>query len=140
MSGTFREKRIAYRWRVTPGDLSLSADPQLLEQAMINLPRNAAEAVAGLAQPCIDVSCKLREEQLIITIADNGTGLPAEKRDQVFVPFFTTKPGGSGIGLNIARQVALAHGGDSMRRPMNRAGACSLWYFLRVCKRDRPSG
>jgi signal transduction histidine kinase len=79
---------------------------------MINLLRNAAEAVAGLAQPCIDVSCQLREEQLIITIADNGTGLPAAKRDQIFVPFFTTKPGGSGIGLNIARQVALAHGGQ----------------------------
>jgi signal transduction histidine kinase len=112
MSGTFREKHIAYRSHVAPRDLSFSADPQLLEQAMINLLRNAADAVTDVAQPQIGVYCQLREEQIVITITDDGSGLPDDKRDLVFVPFFTTKPGGSGIGLSIARHVALAHGGQ----------------------------
>jgi two-component system, NtrC family, nitrogen regulation sensor histidine kinase NtrY len=62
--------------------------------------------------PQIEVSCRLREDHVVMTIADNGHGLPANGRDQIFVPFFTTKRDGSGVGLSIARHIALAHRGQ----------------------------
>jgi two-component system, NtrC family, nitrogen regulation sensor histidine kinase NtrY len=110
-SARFAERQIAYRTSIAPDDLTVSADPQLLEQAIINLLRNAADAVDGVARPCIDVACRTHDGYVIINVADNGCGIPEEGREQVFVPFFTTKPGGSGIGLSLTRQIALSHGG-----------------------------
>ena len=106
-----REKGVDYRTTITPPDLCADADPQLLEQAVINLLRNATDAVVGVERPRIDVTCVGREGQVVLAVADNGAGVPEDRRDQIFVPFFTTKPGGSGIGLNLARHIALGHGG-----------------------------
>jgi two-component system nitrogen regulation sensor histidine kinase NtrY len=106
-----REKGVEFRTVIQPRDLQADADPQLLEQAMINLLRNAADAVAEVEKPRIEVTCELRDGQVLLAVHDNGTGVPENRRDQIFVPFFTTKPGGSGIGLNLARHIALGHGG-----------------------------
>jgi nitrogen fixation/metabolism regulation signal transduction histidine kinase len=118
-----REKGVDYRTSIAPPDLCIDADPQLLEQAMINLLRNAADAVVGVDRPRIDVTCELREGQVILAVADNGAGVPEDRRDQIFVPFFTTKAGGSGIGLNLARHIALGHGGQLELRPNSPRGA-----------------
>jgi nitrogen fixation/metabolism regulation signal transduction histidine kinase len=108
----FRETGIAYRSSVSPQDLACAADPQLLEQAVINLLRNALDAVVGADGPRVEVTCELHEDRMVMAVADNGCGVPDARREQIFVPFFTTKAGGSGIGLSLARHVVLAHGGQ----------------------------
>jgi signal transduction histidine kinase len=91
--------------------LSVSADADQLEQALINLLRNAAEASAA-NDGSVRVSWRAESERVIIDIADEGAGPPSS--ENLFVPFFTTKPGGSGIGLALVRQIVEAHDGEVM--------------------------
>lgn len=108
-----------------PGpDINLMADPDQLEQMLINLLRNAADAVlesadaarnsngskAAAEKPKIEMTWKLDGREVVLTIDDNGPGLM--NPSNVFVPFYTTKPTGSGIGLVLSRQIAEAHGGS----------------------------
>ena len=114
---------IAYTSAVQPSWLKLDADPDLLEQAAINLLKNAVDAVRGQPGARVHLSCTLEEDQTALTVADNGPGLPAGDPESAFVPFFTTKAGGSGIGLTLARQIALAHGGRLEHRAGSPHGA-----------------
>jgi len=115
----FAEKGIRYTRSIEPEDLAISADPELLEQALINILRNAIDAVAGTDAPAIDVVCRQDADQVVIEIVDNGRGADEDTVERFFVPFFTTKPGGSGIGLSLVRQIVLAHGGqiDAVANP-----------------------
>ena len=94
-------------------NLQLSGDPVLLEQVMINLVKNALEAVRGMPDGKVLVLAD-RDEQMriLIKISDNGQGIPKGNLEQIFVPFFTTKVEGSGIGLSLARQIMRQHQGD----------------------------
>lgn len=95
---------------IGPRTLPLRGDRALLEQALINLVRNAADAVTGRPGACVWLSVRITGAgRTAIEVADNGPGVPAAMADQIFVPFFTTKRGGSGIGLSIAQHVAHAH-------------------------------
>ena len=98
--------------RVAPKNLQLNADPELLAQALLNLLRNAIRATVDAADPKVRVEIARQPAgDILIEIRDNGPGIPADRRDDVFLPFYTTHSGGSGVGLSFARQVALAHGG-----------------------------
>jgi nitrogen fixation/metabolism regulation signal transduction histidine kinase len=112
MAATLMEKCIAYSSGIDPIDLIASADPELLEHALLNLLHNAIDAVAKTPAASIAMNCSyLTDRQIGITITDNGCGVAPASIDQIFVPFFSTKTGGSGIGLSLARQIALAHAG-----------------------------
>jgi two-component system nitrogen regulation sensor histidine kinase NtrY len=97
----------------SPARLEVLADPALLEQVLINLVLNACEAVRGLDRPQISLSASLDDRgRPVIQVRDNGPGIPAENLDKIFVPFFSTKEGGSGIGLSLSRQIMRLHGGS----------------------------
>jgi two-component system, NtrC family, nitrogen regulation sensor histidine kinase NtrY len=102
---------IAYASKVEPDDLVLVADSELLSQALLNLLHNAVDAVKDCSNPAIALTCTREEAELVIAIADNGAGVTPGMAEDIFVPFFTTKPSGSGIGLSLAHQIVLAHGG-----------------------------
>ena len=92
----------------------LDADPDLMSQVLINLLRNAAEAARGhVDAPRVRLSItRTRSGRTQIEVADNGPGIPAGLRQDIFLPFFTTKAKGTGVGLSLARQVVLAHRGS----------------------------
>lgn len=95
-----------------PIDMRLRADRDLLGRLVTNVLRNAVQAVTGVSEPYIHVEVSVSDGQPFISIEDNGCGIPAEIMPNLFQPFFTTKPGGSGIGLCLSRQIARLHGGD----------------------------
>ena len=107
------ERSIDARLEVEPETLNLTADPELLAQAVLNLLRNAVRVTAEVASPIVVLSIsRNRHGQFLVEVRDNGPGIPADKREDIFLPFYTTHKGGSGVGLSFARQVALAHGGS----------------------------
>jgi two-component system, NtrC family, nitrogen regulation sensor histidine kinase NtrY len=107
------ERKIDARIEVEPKTLSLNADPELLAQALLNLLRNSIRATAD-NDDAIVVLGLARESNghFRIEVRDNGAGIPEDRRDDIFLPFYTTHKGGSGVGLSFSKQVALAHGGS----------------------------
>lgn len=106
------QRGIALTVTAPPAGIAVTADEALLDQAVINLMRNAADAAASAAAPQVWLDAGLSDRgRPILEIGDNGAGLDPALGDTIFLPFFTTKPDGSGIGLALARQVMLVHKG-----------------------------
>lgn len=118
-------------------ELRVSVDPDQLEQALINLVRNAVEASLP-GKGAVILRWRAEADRVVIEVLDEGAGPPVS--DNLFVPFFTTKPGGSGIGLALARQVAEAHeGGVSLLARTDARGAvATLWLPRPEQHRESP--
>lgn len=96
----------------TPAGSVWHADRGQMEQVFLNLLKNAREACRNCPEPEIIVHANKQKERIIFTIKDNGEGILPEVRERIFVPFFTTKPNGSGIGLSLCRQIITLHDGS----------------------------
>lgn len=106
-----------------PG-LTIAADEGLLDQAILNVVRNAADAASSSEQPQVWLEARLSDGgRPMIEIGDNGSGVDDELAEKMFLPFFTTKAGGSGVGLSFARQVMLLHKGAITARTREGGGA-----------------
>ena len=128
---------------VEPKTLELNADPELLAQAVLNLLRNAIRATADVRRADGRAWRRRakRSGQCRIEVRDNGPGIPEDRRDDIFLPFYTTHKGGSGVGLSFARQVALAHGGSisALDAPEGGANIRMVIWSLAPCIRS-PRG
>jgi len=114
VTGLFREdagtRRVAWVWEVTGGPLLVSLDRGQMEQVLVNVVKNALEAIGTDGTITIRLGCN--PSRPFTVLEDSGSGIPEDVRDQLFTPFFTTKPDGQGLGLTLAREVLLAHGFD----------------------------
>ena len=112
LRGLYPAGAVSFSFSVRPVDLRIYADRAMIEQVLINLLKNAVEACQERSYPEVRVNAFRREGVPVITVSDNGYGIVPEAMDKVFVPFFTTKQGGSGIGLSVCRQIMNRHGGS----------------------------
>ena len=92
--------------------IELQIDPELIEQVLINLVKNAKEALNPGSAGKIVIRTKVDNGRTVLSVVDNGAGIDQETLDQIFVPFYTTKKEGSGIGLSLSKQIMRAHKGD----------------------------
>ena len=106
-------EQVQILWDVKPPDLEIIADEKQIAQVLINLLKNSMEALKNKADGKIllkgEINANGRE---LITITDNGPGITEDLMDKIFIPFFTTKDNGSGIGLSLSRQIMQMHGGS----------------------------
>ena len=97
---------------IYPEDLTLSADKNMIEQVLINLIRNAIQSFEDQPDKQVEIKAYVNEKsRAVISIKDNGTGIDPEAMEKIFIPFFTTKKTGSGIGLSLSRQIMRQHQG-----------------------------
>ena len=117
MSNNLEEESAALTILVPKNDICLIGDERLLTQVLINLLNNAIEALKGTSAKKIEVKATASTEgDIKITITDNGPGISADDLEKIFIPFYTTKENGSGIGLSLARQIMRLHKGTITAR------------------------
>jgi len=96
----------------TSSKITIQADLKLVEQALINLVTNSIHALEAIEQPLIEIDYRLEQNKLFIDVSDNGKGIEQDLLEKIFVPFFTTRKSGSGIGLTITRNIMKMHYGS----------------------------
>lgn len=112
MQPTLAQKQIQLHIELPDQQVSLQADPNLLDQVLINLLVNAIEAVKDTPEPEVTLSAHIgRDGRIVLKVADNGAGMSREVQEKIFIPFFSTKKQGSGIGLSLCKQIVMLHRG-----------------------------
>jgi two-component system, NtrC family, nitrogen regulation sensor histidine kinase NtrY len=129
MQPTLDQKNIEMEVVLKEPSLMANVDVNLIEQVLINLMVNALEAVKDIPNPRILLSAFLEQNKLMIKITDNGPGISPELIDKIFIPFFSTKKTGSGIGLSLCKQIMLLHKGNIKVQSKEGEGSAFLLLF-----------
>jgi len=130
MQPTFEQKNIELEIILKDPDLILEADTDLIEQVLINLILNAADAVKEVASPRIQLSAYITpNNKVVIKVADNGIGISADLMEKIFIPFFSTRKTGSGIGLSLCKQIMMLHKGNIKVQSVAGEGTAFLLFF-----------
>ena len=107
-----RQLKIDFKIILCKSGLVINADLEMIEQVLINLVKNAIDAVKDSSRPKIKIMADQNDNQaVVISVCDNGAGIPEENIENIFIPFFSTKKEGSGIGLSLSRQIMKLHRG-----------------------------
>jgi two-component system nitrogen regulation sensor histidine kinase NtrY len=130
MSPTMEKKHIELEIVLRDPALAIEADLNLVEQVLINLVVNAIEAVKDKEDPRITLSAEIGNGRTIVKVADNGLGMPTELLDKIFIPFFSTRKTGSGIGLSLCKQIMLLHKGNIQVQSTEGLGSGFLLQFV----------
>ena len=110
-------------------DFTILADPDQIEQVLINIVKNAIEATEKTQNPMISIKAFMDHQAKTIEVCDNGEGVTPEDSEKIFVPFFTSKPSGTGIGLSLSRQIMQMHGGTLEYLPNKPEGSKFVLIF-----------
>ncbi|CAM3602987.1 HAMP domain-containing sensor histidine kinase [Pontibacter korlensis] len=130
MQPTLAQKNITLDITLKDPHLSLQADTNLLDQALINLLVNAIEAVKERPDPTIVLSAYIATDgKKVIKVTDNGIGMPKEIQEKIYIPFFSTRKQGSGIGLSLCKQIVMLHGGTIQVQSEEGVGTAFLLRF-----------
>lgn len=130
MEPTLEQKKISLEILLKETDLMLEVDPNLVEQVLINLLVNAMEALKDRPDPKIILSAYLAStKKTVLKVADNGPGISEELLDKIFIPFFSTKKSGSGIGLSLCKQIMMLHKGNIQVQSIEGQGTAFLLQF-----------
>ncbi|MFB9844302.1 sensor histidine kinase [Mucilaginibacter ginsenosidivorans] len=130
MSPTMEKKHIELEIVLRDPALAIEADLNLVEQVLINLVVNAIEAVKEREDPRITLAAEVANGRTIVKVADNGLGMPPELLDKIFIPFFSTRKTGSGIGLSLCKQIMLLHKGNIQVQSTEGKGSAFLLQFV----------
>ncbi len=130
MQAQIAQEHIMYTTSIEPESLELTADPDLIEQVLINLIRNAIQSMSRQAERTLHLLARDDSDGHIrIEVSDNGPGIPKDIQVRIFIPFFTTKEEGSGIGLSLSRQIMRMHGGTITCRSSEGKGTTFVLRF-----------
>ncbi|MDB5133506.1 MAG: hypothetical protein JWP37_109 [Mucilaginibacter sp.] len=130
MHPTMEKKHIELEIVLRDPALAIEADINLIEQVMINLMVNAIEAVKDRENPRISLSAEVQaNNRTVVKVSDNGMGMPTELLDKIFIPFFSTRKTGSGIGLSLCKQIMLLHKGNIQVQSADGKGSAFLLQF-----------
>jgi len=112
MSSNAKEAKVDINILPIPANATIKIDRKLIEQVLINLINNSIHALEGIKEPLIKISCIVEQDKTLILVSDNGKGIEENIMNQIFIPFYTTKKNGSGIGLSLSKNILKKHGGN----------------------------
>ncbi len=128
MRGEMQKHHITFQMNIHEYNMRIKGDFKLLEQVLINLLTNSLHAVTEARNPHIYLTAYLENNRKVIEVSDNGTGIDVDKLDKIFIPFFSTKANGSGIGLSLSKHIMSLHNGNI--KAVSQKGIKTSFYLL----------